>query len=70
MKNRLCILLAALPIWCHGQDTLTAATKPAAPITYAAKNAWHISALLPSLTYERRIGPHLTLVAEYGWALC
>ncbi len=66
MKNKLFMLLATLPIWSYGQDTLTSPTKPSAPSTYAVKNAWHISALLPSLTYERRVGPHITLVAEYG----
>ena len=66
MNNRLFIFLAALPAWSFGQDTVTPGMKPAVSITNTAKNAWHISALLPSLTYERQIGPQVTLVGEYG----
>lgn len=66
MTNKLLFFLAILPTWGHGQDTVALGTIPTRPITYTAKNAWHVSALLPSLTYERRIGPQVTLVGEYG----
>ena len=66
MKNRLFFVLATLTTWGYGQDTTGLATKPLSPVTYTAKNAWHISAFIPSLSYERRIGPQLTLVGEYG----
>ncbi len=69
MKNRLFIFLATLPTWSHGQDTVAVERNLVAPLTYASKNAWHLSALVPSLTYERRIGPLVTLVGEYAWGL-
>ena len=66
MNHKLFVLLMILSTQSYGQDTVTLGTQPVAPSTYTAKNAWHISALLPRLTYERRIGPQVTLVGEYG----
>ena len=66
MNNKLVVLLITLSTSIYGQDSVAVRTEPTPPITYTAKHAWHLSALLPNLSYERRIGPQLTLVGEYG----
>lgn len=69
MKNSLLIILATWPALGYGQDSLAVGTPPVDPVTYTTKNAWHLSALYPCLTYERGIGSRVTLVGEYGLGL-